>query len=167
MIHRKAWQKYSYSTAIHRFFHISKMKFHFCSNICSVNPAVASGFFALRTPLLPFDGLLSWSDGLEAPAAGDDRARLEQALAADRARLRERLHHIVSRPEVREAIFVGSPSLDERLAVWRRDPDSKQGQKVERAIIRYFVRMAARPTPFGPEGSGRCREPPRRGGRRL
>ena len=28
---------------------------------------VPSGFFALRTPLLPFDELLVWGDGLEGP----------------------------------------------------------------------------------------------------
>lgn len=108
-----------------------------------------SGFFALRTPLLPFDELLAWSEGLEAPAAGPDAARLEPALVADRVRLRERLRQLVGRPEIREALFVASPSLEERLAVWSRDPDSEPGQKVERAVIRYFVRMAGRPTPFG------------------
>jgi hypothetical protein len=62
-----------------------------------------SGFFALRTPLLSFDELLAWGEGLEAPraaltlpsppsgggegrvrAAGDDPASLEQALVTDR-----------------------------------------------------------------------------------
>ena len=38
-----------------------------------------SGFFALRTPLLPFDELLAWSDGLAAASAGADPARLEAA----------------------------------------------------------------------------------------
>src|SRR5438105_540838 len=51
------------------------------------NQITPSGFFALRTPLLPFDELLAWSDGLEAPSAGDDSSRLEAACAADRARL--------------------------------------------------------------------------------
>ena len=110
---------------------------------------VPSGFFALRTPLLPFDELLNWSGGLEAPAAGDDTERLEQALTADRDRLRTRLREAVNRPEVRDALFVASPSLEERLAIWLRDPESKSGQKVERAVIRYYVRMAGRPTPFG------------------
>src|SRR5581483_7016520 len=72
-----------------------------------------SGFFALRTPLLPFDELLAWGEGLEAPraplppapsppggegrmrGAGGDPARLEQALAADRLRLRARLRAVV------------------------------------------------------------------------
>jgi hypothetical protein len=39
-----------------------------------------SGFFALRTPLLPFDELLTWSTGLQATESVDDPARLEAAL---------------------------------------------------------------------------------------
>ena len=30
-----------------------------------------------------------------------------------------------------------------------RDPDSERGGRIERAIVRYFSRMACRPTPFG------------------
>jgi thiopeptide-type bacteriocin biosynthesis protein len=108
-----------------------------------------SGFFALRTPLLPFDDLLAWGADLEAPVAGDDPDRLEEALAADRARLRGRLRAVVARPEVREALFVASPDLEERLDVWLREPDSEAGQKMERALVRYFSRMAGRATPFG------------------
>jgi thiopeptide-type bacteriocin biosynthesis protein len=109
----------------------------------------ASGFFALRTPLLPFDEVLAWSEGLEAPSAHADPTRLEQALATDRARLRARLREVVARPEVREALFIASPDLEERLEVWLREPDSEAGEKMERALVRYFVRMAGRPTPFG------------------
>jgi thiopeptide-type bacteriocin biosynthesis protein len=113
---------------------------------CSIVP---SGFFALRTPLLPFDDLLAWSAGLGAPVAGDDPDRLEQALAADRGRLRSRLRAVVARPEVREALFVASPDLEERLDAWLHNPDSDAGQKMQRALVRYFVRMAGRATPFG------------------
>lgn len=108
-----------------------------------------SGFFALRTPLRPLDDLLAWSADLEAPQALEDPKRLEEVLAADRARLRERLGAIVAAPEIRAALFVGSASLEERLADWQRDPDSKPGRKAERSVIRYFLRWTARPTPFG------------------
>jgi len=108
-----------------------------------------SGFFVFRTPLLPFDELLAWSEELEAPGASDDPARLEQALEADRVSLRARLLGAVSRPEIREALFVASPDLDAAFDLWVREPESERGQRVERALIRYFVRMAARPTPFG------------------
>jgi thiopeptide-type bacteriocin biosynthesis protein len=110
---------------------------------------VPSGFFTLRTPLLPFDELLTWGDGLEAAAAGDDAACLEAAAKADRARLRQRLRAVFARPEIREALFVASPDLEERFDVWMREPDGEPGQKIERALVRYFARMAGRATPFG------------------
>ena len=47
-------------------------------------PAVTpSGFFVLRTPLLPFTEVAAWGDGLQAPAAADDPGVLDQAVAAD------------------------------------------------------------------------------------
>jgi lantibiotic biosynthesis protein len=108
-----------------------------------------SGFFALRTALLPFDEFLAWSDGLEAEAARNDPILLEKALTSDRDRLRERLHALIDRGSIREALFIASPDLDESLEIWMRDPDSERGGRVERAVVRYFARMAGRPTPFG------------------
>src|SRR5437867_1008981 len=108
-----------------------------------------SGFFVFRTPLLPFDEFLAWSDGLEAPVTLDDPGRLEQALAADRARLHARLVEIMARSEVREALFVASPHLEESLEIWARKPESERGQGIELALVRYFARMAGRATPFG------------------
>lgn len=108
-----------------------------------------SGFFALRTPLLPFDELLGWGDGLQAASAGDDPMRLEAALAADGVCLRQRLRRICVWPEVREALFVASPDLEQRLDLWLGDPDCEQGQKIEATLVRYFARMAGRATPFG------------------
>jgi thiopeptide-type bacteriocin biosynthesis protein len=112
-------------------------------------PFVPSGFFAFRTPLLPFEELERWGEGLEAPAALGDPERLEQALAADRERLRARLAELAARPEVLEAVFLASPSLHESLAAWRAQPEGKKGQRAERALVRYVYRMAARATPFG------------------
>ena len=88
-------------------------------------------FFVLRTPLLPFDELLAWSEG------------------EDRRLLRARLQALVARPEVREALLVASPSLDESIPVWLASPDTERGRKVEHTLVRYFARMAGRPTPFG------------------
>src|SRR6266536_5238038 len=108
-----------------------------------------SGFFVLRTPLLPFEEMAAWSDGLEAVGSLGDPQGLEAAIERDRARLRARLLAAVTRPEVREAVFVASPSLDEALEVWQKEPDSRQGRKLEPAVVSYFSRAAARATPFG------------------
>lgn len=121
----------------------------------SDRPFTPADFFAFRTPLLPFEELEAWGEGLKAPAAlesaleSDNPERLEQALAADRERLRARLAELAARPEVLEAVFLASPSLYESLALWRAQPDSKKGQRAERALVRYIYRMAARATPFG------------------
>jgi len=108
---------------------------------------VPSGFFALRTPLLAFDELEAWAAGVEAPSA--DPATLEETLARDRAKLRERLREILTRPEIAEALFLASPGLFDALARWRSDPDSRKGKRAEDSLVRYIQRMATRPTPFG------------------
>ncbi|MFP3941111.1 MAG: lantibiotic dehydratase [Thermoanaerobaculia bacterium] len=107
-----------------------------------------AGFFAFRTPLLPHEELERFGEDLAAPGAPD--AGLDAAIAADRARLRERLGELLERPEVREAIYVASPTVwKEGVAAWRWAPDSKDGLRAERALVRYLVRMASRATPFG------------------
>ncbi len=93
-------------------------------------------FFVLRTPLLSVDELRWWSEATD-------------GTGATRAQLRRRLETIVTRPEVREALWLASPSLQRALPGWQRDPHSKAGQQTERALVRYVQRMASRPTPFG------------------
>ena len=110
----------------------------------AIEPA---GFFVLRTPLAPFHDVTDWSDGLEAPHAKD--GTLAEALAADRSLLRARLAAYLDKPEIREALFVATPSLDESIAVWRERPDSERGRRVERTLVRYVARLAGRATPFG------------------
>lgn len=109
-----------------------------------------SGFFVFRTPLLPFEELEAWSAELEAErVSADQPEELERALAADRERLRERLRALCARPEILEALFLASPSLVDGLPLWLDQPENKKGQRVERVLVRYFYRMAARATPFG------------------
>jgi thiopeptide-type bacteriocin biosynthesis protein len=108
---------------------------------------VPSGLVVMRTPLLPMEEIEAWCEGLQVPHAAD--GALEEALAHDRALLRERLREIVDRPEIGEALFLASPDLYDTLEHWKRDPESKKGKKTEQALVRYFLRMASRPTPFG------------------
>ena len=106
---------------------------------------VSSGFFVVRTPLLPVQEWLG-PDGAVPPA----QAVLPTVDSADRlARLRGHLAAIVERPEVQEALFLASPTLAEHVDSWRKAPESERGQKVERTLVRYLGRMALRSTPFG------------------
>ena len=111
------------------------------------SPFVPSGFFTFRSPLLSLEELMGWGAELRAPRV--ESGALGDALTADQALLRERLRQVVQRPEVREALFVASPVLDESMPAWLQAPDSEAGKKVERTLVRYFSRMTARSTPFG------------------
>ncbi|WIG99489.1 lantibiotic dehydratase [Myxococcus sp. SDU36] len=84
---------------------------------------------------------------MEAPGAAPDA--LEGALQRDRQRLRDRLRQWVVEPLIREALFIASPALVESLHYWQEKPDSEEGLKVERTLVRYFARMSGRSTPFG------------------
>lgn len=111
-----------------------------------------SSFFALRTPLLPVEDLTAWSENLTANAAwnaGADSASLARAWADDVSLLRRRLRDVIDRPEILHALYVASPSLQTGIEHWKQDPDSKKGLQAERALVRYFARMAVRSTPFG------------------
>src|SRR5215216_6133564 len=112
------------------------------------DPVVPSGFFVLRTPLLPFTDFEEWSRGLEA-AHVDDPQALEAALQRDREALRERLRELLDRAELRDALVVASPTLSAAIEAWREVPDSERAQSTEQALVAYFSRAAARPTPFG------------------
>jgi len=111
-----------------------------------------SGFFVLRTPLLPIEELVAWSDGLTAAKAfesGATQESVENAWKAEISILRDRLRALLGRPEVLHALYVASPSLQNGIEHWKSDPESKKGLQAERALVRYFTRMAARSTPFG------------------
>jgi lantibiotic biosynthesis protein len=108
-----------------------------------------AGFFVLRTPLLPFDELAAWAEGAQALGPFEGTGDLTEAVERDRVLLRERLRAAVDRPELRDAVFIGSPSLDESLHIWQSQPDSERGRRLESALVAYFSRAAARATPFG------------------
>jgi thiopeptide-type bacteriocin biosynthesis protein len=106
-----------------------------------------SGFFVLRTPLLPVGTLQRW--GNDAMAARAEESGAAEAQAADRARLMQRLRRDIADPVVREAIFCASPSLDEAVDAWLRDPSNPRSEGVAGSVARYLARMSGRATPFG------------------
>ena len=97
--------------------------------------AAPSGFFVLRTPLLPFTEVTAWGDGLQAPAAAGGPGVLDQAVAADRAQLRRRLEDIVTTPGFRDALFVASPGLAARSSSSQRANHSAYGDSSPRRSI--------------------------------
>lgn len=109
----------------------------------------ASGFFVMRAPLLPFGEFLSWGNELGSASSDKSIEQLADALKGDRAVLRDRLRTLVTQPEIADAIFVASPDLYDYLEQWLTEPESKRGQRVEGALVRYFSRMCSRATPFG------------------
>jgi hypothetical protein len=94
------------------------------------NPAFThSGFFVLRTPLLSFNELLQWSDGLELPKVISNYSQSEdwrEAWKKDTARLRVRLQDIVQRPPIQLAIFLASSVVTSKAA---NDGHFKTGQR--------------------------------------
>ena len=63
--------------------------------------------------------------------------------------MRAGLRELIGRPAIREALYLASPTLDQSLEHWLRDPDSPRGSQAELVLVRYFQRMAHRCTPFG------------------
>jgi thiopeptide-type bacteriocin biosynthesis protein len=52
-------------------------------------------------------------------------------------------------PEVREALYVASPSLYAAIDSWKAAPTSANGARVEHSLVKYVSRMMGRSTPFG------------------
>ncbi|MCP1728219.1 thiopeptide-type bacteriocin biosynthesis protein [Natronospira proteinivora] len=86
-------------------------------------------FFVIRTPRLPVSEL----------------SRLPKDPREQQIFIEEWLKE----PGVAEAIYIASPSLMARLDQWRAKPTGKQGRKITESLVKYFIRMTTRSTPFG------------------
>ncbi|MBE0358133.1 lantibiotic dehydratase [Pseudoalteromonas aliena] len=93
------------------------------------NKVKSAPFFVIRVPRLSNEQLLQFND-----VNADTNKILESWLAM---------------AGVEEALYLASPSLLERITQWREKSYTKQGKKVAHALIKYMIRMCARPTPFG------------------
>jgi thiopeptide-type bacteriocin biosynthesis protein len=102
-------------------------------------PLEHAGSFVVRAPMLPYAtvDLDSGSAAIEAYRAGEP---VDDAVAADRATLQANLKTLLDDPTFREALFLASPDLDERV---------EAGDDVLRGVLSYAWRMATRCTPFG------------------
>ena len=95
-----------------------------------------SGFFVLRSPLLPIGALATW--GRYARGSED---------APDI--LRRRLANLLDAPHCADAIRVASPTLASSLSGWTDRKPSRRRDRIERSLVQYFARMCDRCTPFG------------------
>ncbi len=110
-----------------------------------------SGFFVMRTPLLPIDELIRWGDSLGASLAlQTTQSEWEKVVEQDRKRLVERLRSLVRRPRIREALLLASPALVKAMDAWvEGELEEEVAEKVQRSLVRYLSRMTTRATPFG------------------
>ena len=80
-------------------------------------PFAPATFAVMRTPLLPFDDFAALGVGLKASKTIDemDPEQFETRLRSDRVLVRSRLATLCEQIEIREAIFLASPNLDENI----------------------------------------------------
>lgn len=94
-------------------------------------------YLAGREPLkqlwkAPVSAGTGWKAGAPKPSL------LAKKLTSDRLKLCSRLITEVSRPEIQEALVVASTDLTKRIDLWKAEPDSKRGRRVERSLVCYF-----------------------------
>ncbi|GAA0855098.1 lantibiotic dehydratase [Aliiglaciecola litoralis] len=89
----------------------------------------SDNFFVIRTPRMSFINLFE--------------------IPKDRLDTRKHILEWLDKDGVIESLYIASPSLIDRLDTWKKSPNSKQGKKIELALLKYFIRMCSRPTPFG------------------
>lgn len=104
-------------------------------------------FFMLRAPSLPLDSFLPehlslWGSSDPGPTAED--------LDADREMSRSMLRNWIQGADVREAITLASNDLSVRIDLWLEDClKAKEAHHLERSLLKYFLRMTNRSTPYG------------------
>jgi hypothetical protein len=87
--------------------------------------------FILRSPLFPFTFL--------------------DSLILKKNTTEDQLKAVCKRPEVQEAIFLGSPNLYTQMKIWLTGElkDPKEKARLPYSLMRYILRMSTRCTPFG------------------
>ena len=106
------------------------------------------GWSILRLPAWPFTSLLSWTSGCELSQAVTENGHVDVSLVEQqRSLLGERLAAHFADERVREALQLASPDLYEAMTCPDRKPAAIA--RLRGAQVRYWSRMAGRPTPFG------------------
>src|SRR5262245_47089499 len=92
----------------------------------------SSGFFVLRTPLLPVETLRQWLErarGMPGPAE-------ERCGTSDR--LRAELRRLFEAEDIREALFLASPVLEDAFARAPRTSDPGRERRLDAALAKYL-----------------------------
>ncbi|MGP3175979.1 thiopeptide-type bacteriocin biosynthesis protein [Serratia bockelmannii] len=76
-----------------------------------------------------------------------DETVIEDLAKCDGKQLTERIKKYIEDPRVREAIYLASPELFNRMKEWEGDSDKFNNLHI--SIARYLLRMSFRATPFG------------------
>src|SRR6187399_9771 len=97
------------------------------------------GSFVVRNPLFPMEVFFNWKNN-----------SCNDALKA-KDELRAYLRRFYQMPLAQEALYVGSPDLHEQLLLWLDNKIEKQDTKgkTELSLVKYFIRMCSRCTPYG------------------
>jgi len=103
-----------------------------------------SGFFVLRSPLLPASAFGGWR-ARAAASAGEGTA----PGTPEETSLRRELERSLSPPAVRDALRVASPGLEEAMDADTGKRSARKRARLDRSLIQYFARMSDRCTPFG------------------
>jgi class I lanthipeptide synthase len=110
----------------------------------------ASERILFRTPLLPFENFASLCQGCEGGNKSQATDEDSEGLYDSRCQvIRDSLRRVVSQPYFQEALYFASADLSLAVDDWANDPETKSAKRTERALIKYFSRMASRATPFG------------------
>lgn len=99
----------------------------------------SSGFFVLRTPLLPVVAFAEWGVGASEEGSGEDT----------RDHLRRSLTKLLGASQIVDSLRVASPALADRFDGWADRKPSRRKERLERTLVQYFARMCDRCTPFG------------------
>lgn len=90
---------------------------------------VPADFFVVRTPRLAVEQFKS--------------------LPLDESAQNDFLAEWLNQPYIMQALYLASPSFVRRVNDWLNTPTDKKNLKTKTTLLKYFIRMSCRPTPFG------------------
>ncbi len=121
-----------------------------CDRTSTGDLFIPAGFVVVRATVLPLDTLEGWSGVDNGRDSSVPEADSHSAGEVDEStpNVRTWLQGIIAAPIIQEAILVASPDLYRALSHYE-DTVSKKAMLAQASALRYVIRMASRPTPYG------------------